>query len=80
MDTNESNRQEQIFKQLFGVEISRKTMGGWMSLIAQWLSLIYEALRDEIRASGSKSTPSRYHCSSRRHAKVCRKSYNCGCR
>ncbi|VGO18940.1 hypothetical protein SCARR_00993 [Pontiella sulfatireligans] len=45
-------RQEQIFKQRFGVEISRKTMGGWMYLVAQWLSLIYEALRNEIRASG----------------------------
>jgi len=45
-------RQEQIFKQRFGVEISRKTMGGWMFLVAQWLSLIYEKLRDEIRASG----------------------------
>ncbi|MDF7827006.1 IS66 family transposase [Pontiellaceae bacterium B12227] len=44
-------RQEQIFKQRFGVEISRKTMGGWMYLVAQWLSLIYEALRKEIRAS-----------------------------
>jgi len=45
-------RQEQIFKRRFGVEISRKTMGGWMFLVAQWLSLIYEALRNEIRASG----------------------------
>jgi len=45
-------RQEQIFKQRFGVEISRKTMGGWMYLVAQWLSLIYEKLRDEIRSSG----------------------------
>ncbi len=45
-------RQEQTFKQRFGVEISRKTMGGWMYLVAQWLSLIYEALRSEIRASG----------------------------
>jgi transposase len=45
-------RQEQIFKQRFGVEISRKTMGGWMYLVAQWLSLIYEALRKEIHASG----------------------------
>jgi transposase len=45
-------RQEQIFKQRFGVEISRKTMGGWMHLMANWLSLIYEALRCEIRASG----------------------------
>jgi transposase len=45
-------RQEQIFKQRFGVEISRKTMGNWMYLVAEWLSLIYEALRSEIRASG----------------------------
>jgi transposase len=45
-------RQEQIFKRRFRVEISRKTMGGWMFLVAQWLSLIYEALRNEIRASG----------------------------
>ncbi len=45
-------RQEQIFKQRFGIEISRKTMGGWMHLMANWFSLIYEALRKEIRASG----------------------------
>lgn len=45
-------RQEQIFKQRYGVEISRKTMGGWMHLMANWLSLIYEALRNEIRTSG----------------------------
>jgi transposase len=45
-------RQEQIFKQRYSVEISRKTMGGWMHLMANWLSLIYEALRNEIRASG----------------------------
>ena len=45
-------RQEQIFKQRYDVEISRKTMGGWMHLMANWLSLIYEALRNEIRASG----------------------------
>jgi len=45
-------RQEQILKQRFGVEISRKTMGGWMHLMANWLSLIYEALRNEICESG----------------------------
>lgn len=42
-------RQEQIFKSRYGVEISRKTMGNWMFLIADWLTLIYEALRNEIR-------------------------------
>ena len=35
-----------------GIEISRKTMGNWMYLIADWLTLIYEALRNEIRQSG----------------------------
>jgi len=45
-------RQEQIFKQRYGVEISRKTMGNWMHLMANWLALIYEALRNEIRESG----------------------------
>lgn len=45
-------RQEQIFKSRYGVELSRKVMGNWMYLTAQWLSLIHEALRDEIRATG----------------------------
>lgn len=45
-------RQEQIFKNRFGIEISRKTMGNWMYLIADWLAMIYEALRNEIRGSG----------------------------
>ena len=45
-------RQEQIFKTRYGVELSRKVMGNWMYLTAQWLSLIHEALRKEIRASG----------------------------
>lgn len=44
-------RQEFIFKYRFGVEISRKTMGNWMYLIADWFTLIYEALRNEIRES-----------------------------
>ncbi len=34
-----------------GIELSRKTMGNWMFLIADWLTLIYEALRNEIRQS-----------------------------
>lgn len=45
-------RQEQILKYRHGIEISRKTMGNWMYLIADWLTLIYEALRNEIRQSG----------------------------
>ena len=44
-------RQEKILEYRHGIEISRKTMGNWMYLIADWLTLIYEALRQEIRAS-----------------------------
>ncbi len=44
-------RQEMILKLRYGIEISRKTMGNWMYLIADWLTLIYEALRNEIRQS-----------------------------
>jgi len=45
-------RQEMILKYRHDIEISRKTMGNWMYLIADWLTLIYEALRNEIRQSG----------------------------
>lgn len=45
-------RQEQILKQRYGIELSRKTMGNWMDLLAHWLSMIYEAIRDSIKASG----------------------------
>ncbi|MBN2685309.1 MAG: IS66 family transposase [Pontiellaceae bacterium] len=44
-------RQEQILKYRHGIELSRKTMGNWMYLIADWLTLIYKALRNEIRQS-----------------------------
>lgn len=45
-------RQSSILKIRYGVEISRKTMGNWMYLVANWLGMIYEAMRAEIRASG----------------------------
>jgi transposase len=45
-------RQEMTLKYRHNIEISRKTMGGWMYLIADWLTMIYEALRNEIRQSG----------------------------
>lgn len=45
-------RQEMTLKYRHGIEISRKTMGNWMFLIADWLTLIYEALRNEVRQSG----------------------------
>jgi len=42
-------RQAQIFKNRFGVNISRQTMGDWMYRLAQMLAMIYEAIRAEIR-------------------------------
>lgn len=45
-------RQEWILKYRYDIEISRKTMGNWMYLTANWLTMIYEALRTEIRQSG----------------------------
>ncbi|VGO11747.1 hypothetical protein PDESU_04820 [Pontiella desulfatans] len=45
-------RQEMTLKYRHDIEISRKTMGNWMYLVADWLTLIYEALRNEIRQSG----------------------------
>ncbi len=56
-------RQEQSFKRRFGILISRKLMSGWMYQLAQMLAMIYEALRDELRASGYlqvDETPVRY--------------------
>lgn len=43
-------RQSQIFKRRYEVEISRQTMGDWMFRLSQMLALIYESIRDEIRA------------------------------
>ena len=45
-------RQEMALKYRHGIELSRKTMGNWMFLIADWLTMVYEALRREIRQSG----------------------------
>ena len=65
-------RQEMALKYRHGIEISRKTMGNWMYLIADWLTLIYEALRNEIRQSGyiqadetfiKYQDPKKEHCS-----------------
>ncbi|QBG48679.1 IS66 family transposase [Verrucomicrobia bacterium S94] len=45
-------RQEWILKYRYDIEVSRKTMGNWMYLTANWLTMIYESLRNEIRQSG----------------------------
>jgi len=56
-------RLEQIFKNRYGVDLSRKTMSDWMFHIAQMLAMIYEALREELRAQHYlqiDETPVRY--------------------
>lgn len=46
------HRQEQSFKLRYGVGISRKTMGGWVEHVAeQWLSMIYESIKNDVRSS-----------------------------
>ena len=56
-------RQAQINKTRFGVDISRQTMADWMFRLAQMLAMIYEAMREEIRAGNYlqiDETPVRY--------------------
>lgn len=46
------HRQEQSFKMRYDVEISRKTMGGWIRHVAeQWLVMIYESIKSDVRSS-----------------------------
>ncbi len=57
-------RQEQIFARE-GVILSRKTMCGWVWRTANWLRIIYEALRMEVLAAAylqADETPIRYIC------------------
>lgn len=55
------HRQEQSFKMRYGVEISRKTMGGWMRHVAEeWLLGIYQSIKSDVRSSpylGADETP-----------------------
>ncbi len=56
-------RQEHIFKQRHGVELSRQTLAGWIDLVADWLRPIYGHLREEVFAKGYvqiDETPVRY--------------------
>ena len=43
-------RQSKIFKSRLNVDLSRQTMGDWMYRLSHMLAMIYEAIRDEIRA------------------------------
>lgn len=56
-------RQEQIYRQRHGVELSRQTMNGWIVLAAQWLEPIYELIQKGVLAGGYvqvDETPIRY--------------------
>lgn len=56
-------RQSRINKTRHGVDISRQTMSDWMFRLAQMLAMIYEAMREEIRAGTYlqiDETPVRY--------------------
>lgn len=56
-------RQEHIFKQRHGVELSRQTLAGWIALVADWLQPVYGHLRRDVFACGYvqiDETPVRY--------------------
>lgn len=45
-------RQAQTLKRRYGIELNYKSMSGWMMSIGDWLQLIVEYMKEEIRASG----------------------------
>lgn len=45
-------RQEQIFRQRYGVALGRQTMARWMETAADWLQLIYRDIRQGVLAGG----------------------------
>jgi transposase len=56
-------RQEKMFRQQFGVELSRKTMGGWVEQAAELLKPVYRAIREDLLAGfylQADETPIRY--------------------
>ena len=56
-------RQEHIFQQRHGVELSRQTLAGWIDLVADWLQPVYGHLRRDVFARGYvqiDETPVRY--------------------
>lgn len=56
-------RQEKLFRQQFGVELSRKTMGGWVEQIAQLAAPVYRVIKEDLLAGHylqADETPIRY--------------------
>ena len=56
-------RQEKMFRQPFGVELSRKTMGCWVEQAAELLKPVYRSIREALLAGNylqADETPIRY--------------------
>jgi transposase len=56
-------RQEKMFRQQFGVELSRKTMGCWVEQAAELLKPVYRAIREDLLRGSylqADETPIRY--------------------
>jgi transposase len=56
-------RQEKMFRQQFGVELSRKTMGCWVEQGAELLKPVYRSIREDLVAGNylqADETPIRY--------------------
>lgn len=56
-------RQEKLFRQQFGVELSRKTMGGWLEQLARLAAPVYRAIKEDLLAGHylqADETPIRY--------------------
>src|ERR1017187_8118705 len=56
-------RQEKMFSQQFGVELSRKTMGCWVEQAAELLKPVYRSIREDLLAGNylqADETPIRY--------------------
>ena len=56
-------RQEKMFRQQFGVDLSRKTMGCWVEQAAELLKPVYRSIREDLLAGNylqADETPIRY--------------------
>lgn len=56
-------RQEKMFRQQFGVELSRKTMGDWVRQAAELLKPVYRVIREDLQRGSylqADETPIRY--------------------
>src|SRR5476651_3167 len=56
-------RQEKMFRQQFGVDLSRKTMGSWVEQAAELLKPVYRTIREDLQRGNylqADETPIRY--------------------